>query len=279
MPDNATADLKCLWMNLANSVQIAEIPASINRHCHVIRTTGFDEGAVRRDGPDFIVLEFDYPSRRDLARAATFKQDFSHVPMVAVSVQHSEALALWFFRARFYDFLVQPLATPEVTNCLAKIKDLRQLRANQDTRTAVRVTEELPNEAPSSTSTRSRLMPALTLVERNYHQRLLVTDAAEKCGLPPFRFGREFKETFGMDFRDFVLRFRIREACRLLRNPSVSIAEVGYSVGFSEPSYFTKMFKKLVGKCPSDVIGTSDLDYAIDADAEATPLLASQRRA
>ena len=279
MPDNATPELKCLWMNLTSSVRIEEIPASFARACQVIRTTGFDEAAVEREAPDFIVLEFDYPSRQDLARAATFKQDFSNVPMVAVSVQHSEALALWFFRARFYDFLVQPLATAEVANCLAELKEIRQLRANQDTRTAARVTTGLPNEASSSTSARTRLMPALTLVERNYHQRLLVTDAAEKCGLPPFRFGREFKETFGMDFREFVLRFRIREACRLLRNPKVSITEVGYSVGFSEPSYFTKMFKKLVGKCPSDVIGTSDLAYAIDVDAKATPLLASKGRA
>jgi len=115
----------------------------------------------------------------------------------------------------------------------------------------------------------------LTMVERNYHQRLRVTDAADKCGLPPFRFGREFKETFGMDFRDFVLRYRIREACRLLRNPKASITEVGYSVGFSEPSYFTKMFKKFVGRCPSDVVGTADLDYAIDVDVVATRHLAS----
>ena len=275
MPADTTPALKCLWMNLRTSVHIDEIPTSITRNCELIRTTGFDEAAVIREAPDFIVLEFDYPSRQDLARAATFKDDFSRFPMVAVSVQHSEALALWFFRARFYDVLVRPLATAEVANCLTKLKEVNRLRAKQETRTAAQVKTDLPSEATSVTSFRTRLKPALTMVERNYHQRLRVTDAADKCGLPPFRFGREFKETFGMDFRDFVLRYRIREACRLLRNPKASITEVGYSVGFSEPSYFTKMFKKFVGRCPSDVVGTADLDYAIDVDVVATRHLAS----
>ena len=275
MPSNAVLKLKCLWMNLKTSVQIDEIPAVILRHCEVIRTTGFDEAAVNREAPDFIVLDLDYPSRQDLARAATFKQDFSQIPMIAVSVQHSEALALWFFRARFYDFLVQPLAAAEVANCIGGLREISQLRMKQDTRKAALVTTALPNEASSSTTSRTNLKPALTMVERNYHQRLLVTDAAEQCGLPPFRFGREFKETFGMDFREFVLKYRIREACRLLRNPKVSITEVGYSVGFSEPSYFTKMFKKLVGRCPSDVVGTANLDFEMEVEGLATHTQAS----
>ena len=263
MPTNTNPRLKCLWMNLRSSVHIEEVPGSFTRQCEVISTTGFDESAIVREAPDFVVLEFDYPSRQDLSRAATFKRDFSDVPMVAVSVQHSESLALWFFRARFYDFLVQPLTATEVTSCLSELQEISDLRRGQEKRTAANLNMDFPVDASSARSGRTRLQPALTLVERNFHQRLRVIDAAEKCGVPPFRFGREFKEAYGMDFRDYVLRYRIREACRLLRNPKASITEVGYSVGFSEPSYFTKMFKKLVGRCPSDVVGNPKLDYAI----------------
>ena len=264
MPDRTDNDLTCLWMDLKTSVQIAEVPAAFARHCTVHQTSGFDELGLERVQPDFVVLEFDYPSRQDLARAVVFKRDFASMPMVAVSVQHSESLALWFFRARFYDFLVQPLAAVEVNNCLSELKEVKRLKGGQQSRKAARANLELPNEASSSKSPHTRLQPAITLVERNYHQRLMVTEAAEQCGIPPFRFGREFKEQYGMDFREFVLRYRVKEACRMLQNPKASVTEIGYSVGFSEPSYFTKMFKKLVGRCPSEVLGDPDLSRAAD---------------
>lgn len=266
MPSNVEQNLTCVWMNLKRSVQIDEIPAAFERRCSVIRTSGFDEAAVTGQAPDFVVLEFDYPSRQDLARAATFKQTFASVPMLVVTVQHSEALAVWFFRSKFYDYLVQPLPSSEVASCLVQLEQIVSLKRTQKTRPLSQPHVAAPSEATSGANVRTQLQPALTLVERNYHQRILVTDAADKCGLAPFRFGREFKEQFGMDFREFVLRYRIREACRLLRNPAVSITEVGYSVGFSEPSYFTKMFKRLVGLLPSEVLGNADLRFPIEQE-------------
>lgn len=260
----SSSALTCLWLDLKTSIQVDETPAMVARHCEVTRSTGFDEAAVADLNPDFVVLEFDYPSRQDLSRARTFKQTFSSLPMVVVTTQHSEALAVWFFRSRFYDYLVQPLAASEVAACLSHLKEIAPFRASQEARRAARSSASLPKEASYATNPRTMLQPALTLVERNYHQRLTVTDAAEQCGLAPFRFGREFKEQFGMDFREYVLRFRVREACRLLRNPRVSITEVGYSVGFSEPSYFTKMFKRLVGICPSQALGADEIDLQLD---------------
>ena len=60
-----------------------------------------------------------------------------------------------------------------------------------------------------------------------------------------------------------MVRYRIREACRLLRNPNAQVSEIAYAVGFSEPSYFTKTFKKLVGTPPSQVVGRQDLEFTI----------------
>jgi AraC-like DNA-binding protein len=264
MVANGKGTTRCLWMDLKTSVQVAETPSIFARKCDVVRTSGFNEPVVDRENPDFIVLEFDYPSRQDLARATTFKQQLSGIPMVAVTVQHSEALAVWFFRARFYDYLVQPLPSDEVSSCIARIEEVKRLSNGQAVRRPGRAQTAIPSEAGSQVSAPARLRPALTLIERKYHQRLLVTEAAEECSMAAFRFGREFKEQFGMDFREYLLRYRIREACRLLSNPNASITEIGYSVGFSEPSYFTKMFKKYVGRRPSEVLGLVGLQFHIE---------------
>lgn len=269
MPDPKHDELTCLWMDLKSSVGVVDTPAAFTQRCRVVRSSGFDARAVECERPDFLVLEFDYPSRQDLARAATFKQQHSAIPMLVVTVQHSEALALWFMRARFYDFLVQPLAVSDVRRCFAAMEAIRRLRVDQPVRLAAVARPDVPLEAAAQSSDRARLQPALSIVERDYHQRLLVTEVAAKCGIPPFRFGRSFKEQFGLDFREYVLRYRIREACRLLRNPQASITEVGYSCGFSEPSYFARMFKKLVGCPPSEVVGRQELDFRVIEDRRA----------
>ena len=80
----------------------------------------------------------------------------------------------------------------------------------------------------------------------------------------PFQFSRLFKETYGLTFQDYVLRFRIREACRLLRNPAAEIAETAFLVGFNDPSYFGKIFRRYMDCSPSQYHSTNQ--SMVDAD-------------
>jgi AraC-like DNA-binding protein len=66
-----------------------------------------------------------------------------------------------------------------------------------------------------------------------------------------FRFSRAFHETFGLTFQDYLLRYRILEACRLLRHPDANVTKVAYSVGFNDASYFSRAFRRFIGTSPS----------------------------
>ena len=52
-------------------------------------------------------------------------------------------------------------------------------------------------------------------------------------------------------FSDYLNRLRIEKACRLLEESDLSIAQVSSEVGYSEHSYFCRVFKKVMGKTPS----------------------------
>jgi AraC-like DNA-binding protein len=257
--------LKALWFDLKTSVQITDTPPIFDEQCRIKRTNGIDARQMDSFEPDLIVFEFDYPSRADMEHAAGFKLRHSNIPMIVLTVQHSEALAVWFFRKKFIDFLVQPVTAIEATQCLNEITRITALRRHQDKRKLTEKQSALPPEVSQSRGASNPLVPAIALIESNYFEQLTVTRAAQACDLQPFRFGRLFKENFGIDFREYVVRFRIREACRLLRNPNAQISEIAYAVGFSEPSYFTKTFKRLVGVPPSEVIGRQDLEFALAA--------------
>lgn len=60
-----------------------------------------------------------------------------------------------------------------------------------------------------------------------------------------------FKETQKGTVKNYVVKVRINEACRLLETTDMSIQEIAYAVGFSDSVHFMKMFKKHMEKTPA----------------------------
>lgn len=63
---------------------------------------------------------------------------------------------------------------------------------------------------------------------------------------------RKIKAITDLSPLEFVRNIQLKHACKLLRSMSVSISEVAYSVGFSDPKYFTSCFKAEFNMTPSE---------------------------
>jgi hypothetical protein len=70
--------------------------------------------------------------------------------------------------------------------------------------------------------------------------------------MSPSRFCHEFKAIFAVTFVEYLAQYRMERAKRLLANPTISVADVAVSVGFNDPSYFTRVFRKQEGLSPSE---------------------------
>ncbi len=93
-------------------------------------------------------------------------------------------------------------------------------------------------------STKPFLAPELTLDQ-----------LALQLSLRPRELSRIINERLGQNFYDFINRYRIQEACRLLTNPKdrkITVLEVLYEVGFNSKSSFNTLFKKYTGLTPSE---------------------------
>ena len=64
--------------------------------------------------------------------------------------------------------------------------------------------------------------------------------------------GKLFKEQTGEFFNDYLLRIRIEEAKRLLLENRLRMGEIASAVGFSNQSYFNRMFRKSCGVSPAE---------------------------
>ena len=64
-----------------------------------------------------------------------------------------------------------------------------------------------------------------------------------------------FKEKYGFTVMDYLTNLRINEAKRMLKETDMTVSEISDSVGFSEPSYFSKVFLKITGESPTHYKG------------------------
>ena len=80
---------------------------------------------------------------------------------------------------------------------------------------------------------------------------LTIPSMAAEMGMSRATFFTRFKELSGLSPQDYLIHYRIEHARQLLQNSTVSIAEIAYSCGFSDPKYFSRVFKKIEGMSPS----------------------------
>ncbi|MDR2209932.1 MAG: helix-turn-helix domain-containing protein [Spirochaetaceae bacterium] len=97
------------------------------------------------------------------------------------------------------------------------------------------------------------LVKALAFIRENYIRGIQLKDVADAAGISAAHLSRLFGEHLQTTFVDHLTALRIAEAERLLRESSVSVKEAAYAVGYHDPNYFTKIFKKIRGRLPTDV--------------------------
>ncbi len=109
---------------------------------------------------------------------------------------------------------------------------------------AIKSNREFPNTV--------LLGEALRYMEEHLHEEMSRDDVAQVACLSPSHFSRVVKHTFGQSFTDLLSKMRIDKARELLARTDISLIQVCLECGFSDPSYFTKVFRKYTGRTPGE---------------------------
>ena len=96
-----------------------------------------------------------------------------------------------------------------------------------------------------------RIPRMLAFIEKNYEQDLRLEDMAEEFNFNYHYLSAYFHQHMKEGFSDYLNEIRTAKACELLENTDLSIAQISEKVGYSEHSYFCRVFKKVTGKTPS----------------------------
>jgi len=202
--------------------------------------------------PNLICLDFDFPDLPDLQLLRQIRVTYSTIPMIMLTVQHSENLAVWAFRTGVRNYLVKPLSvacllkeiTPFTTQFNPKLSKPRVnlMRHYQ-------IPPEFHFISPARLS--KRTLSAINYVEAHFHEKIAEKEIAALCGMSVFTFSRLFRAEHHMTFREFLIRHRITQAKKFLRNPQITITDVAQLSGFTDTSSFAKLFRRYIGMTPS----------------------------
>ncbi len=116
--------------------------------------------------------------------------------------------------------------------------------------------------APIKPVPESKLQPKIDAIEQGIHSKKLFLESnlnlerfSEQIGLRPRDTSAVLKAHYQLNFFEFINRFRVEEAKRLLALPEFkdeTILEVIYKSGFNSPSAFHRFFKRIVGVTPTE---------------------------
>jgi len=118
---------------------------------------------------------------------------------------------------------------------------------------ALKVLERYFKEIQTNSKTKNRLAieGIKGFIRNNYNRNLTLEEIADSVYLSPYYVSRIFKESQSITVMDYVTRVKLDEAKKMLGNTRYKIDEIAVRLGYSDASYFSKVFKKNEGMTPT----------------------------
>lgn len=98
----------------------------------------------------------------------------------------------------------------------------------------------------------SAMAEVIQFIQKNFGERLRVTDLADRAGLSTYQFEQRIKRLFQITAGQLIQKTRMEAAVRRLRETNDPIATVALDCGYSDQSAFTRQFRQTTGLSPSE---------------------------
>ena len=192
---------------------------------------------ARQAPPTLVLCDLNLPDQTALDVLREFRLSAIDAPFVIMTGFSTVTSALEAGRLGVVDYLEKPVS-PERLLSVVSVYANAQVKQGQGSDGLAR---------------NSRIARAKRLIEARYTEpHLNVRTVARALGLSTQHVCRILKHHLGLTFADLLRNVRLREARRLLGDPSCSMKQIAYQVGFRHPSQFTRAFRAECGISPSE---------------------------
>ncbi|MEO5811896.1 MAG: DNA-binding response regulator [Rhodanobacter sp.] len=248
--------VRLLWIDLCSQSPVDGLFQFVPSRHEALRVDRFETvaGAINQHHPECVSIEFDYPDQARLEVVTMLRRMAPEVPLLMFTEYHSEALAVWAFRSGVWDYRVKPISDEILARSIDMLFATVGSRGRHG-RPGTGLPADLIEPAghlqrPPSLSRKTGI--AVAYIARYFDQDLKRGALADLCHVSPSEFSHAFKREQGITFEHFLLEYRVAKARDFLAEPHMAISQVAYSAGFSDASYFSRVFRRLTGVTASE---------------------------
>jgi two-component system response regulator YesN len=221
---------------------------------------------IKQEHPDVVMTDICMPLVDGLEVAAYIANRFPEIIVIVLSGHDEFKYAQSALRSRVVEYLLKPITSRELFALVAKLKtrldeatghrSKLEIASVQTRVLASDVSSGLFNVKGSRSPAMVKVAEAQDYIECNFaKKRLSVDQICQDLFISPSYLSRLLKQHLGKTFVNALTDFRIEKAKQLIAASDLNIYAVADAVGFSDPHYFSTIFKKVTGMTPSEYRG------------------------
>lgn len=201
---------------------------------------------------DILLCDIEMPGGSGLELFEWVKGYFPYVECIYVTCHPDFEYIRKAMRLGSFDYLLKPIDYEEFQEVLSKAvkrADSNMLIKEHMHKKARKYLNDETVPVQSSSDVTERIKQ---YVKEHIQDEISMGDIAEVVYLNPQYMVRLFKKKEGISILEYITNTRIKMASDLLRETDYSIYQVAGLVGYSNYSYFSRVFKKISGKSPQE---------------------------
>lgn len=214
--------------------------------------------------PDLIISDINMPRMNGWQMLEALKQqrETSHIPVVLLTANNTLDDRIKGASEGVQDYIAKPFSTEylrvRLRSIFQKRAERQQHYVEEFSRRAQDVMKvELPEDNTGAELRMAqidlKMMERLkAFMEERLADNIAIQELADHVGLSRTLFYNKIRTITGLSPVDFYRKYHIERAAQMLRNEGLSVSEACYRTGFSDPKYFSKVFKKFIGQSPSE---------------------------
>ena len=199
---------------------------------------------ARRYAPDLIITDIRMPRLDGIEMVRTLRDEGSSVHVIFLTAYSDFAYARSAIELYADNYLLKPFEDGELESAVLRILT----KLNSDS------AEHDRDLLPLKKGDKSKyVMKAIEYIAAHFTDKeLSIVQIADSMGVSESHLSHIFKKETDYTIANYIIRFRMNQAARMLRDCSRKVYEVADFVGYKDLTYFSSTFKKVVGFSPSE---------------------------
>ncbi len=198
---------------------------------------------IREQQPNILFSDIAMPGLDGLSMVAGLKSEFPGIEISILTGYRDFDYAQKAIRLGVTRYLLKPSNMDEIIEAIEAM--LGNLAAKNIVPADICSDEE--ESKPDNAAGSFIVHNAIKYIEQNYAHKLTLSEVAEKTYISQWHLSKLLNRHMGQNFSEILNHIRIREAQKLLKDPSLRIGDIAEMVGFVDMAHFSRVFKKILG--------------------------------